>query len=180
MPSRLYTIKTWCGQRVHNVYHAITDELWHTWDDISNTKMNALFVLALVCCAFVLVGNVIILISYNLWLVSFPQVQLVHNSSQIAIQVVQMLFLMMFFSILFVIFVFYHGISPIWHVMTDTNRIRGPWYRFLMMFLSGFSNALCGLLATYSMTYTPQFIQAVLMCSIPFSAQAWTVVFIPE
>ncbi|EPY26573.1 hypothetical protein STCU_06187 [Strigomonas culicis] len=145
-------------------------------------ELKASFVLlfAILCVFVVIVGNVIILISINFWISVFPSEELLHNSSQIAIQVVAMIFIVTLFSIVMVAFTIAYGTAPLWHILVDRNRRCGPLMRFFLLFASGATNGISSVLGVYGMTYTPEFLQAVLMCSIPFCAQAWTVVFIKE
>ncbi|KAG5500752.1 hypothetical protein JIQ42_04777 [Leishmania sp. Namibia] len=158
---------------------ATREELQRTADNIRSIRLNIAFLFAMLCVLFVIVGNVILLISINFWLVQFPTDTLKHNSSQIAIQVVTMLFLVVLFSVLCAIFTAFYGALPLWHVLVDRNRVGGPCHRLFLLFASGSSNGISSVLGVYAMTHTPEFIQAVLLCCIPFSAQAWTVVFIP-
>ncbi|KAG5477759.1 hypothetical protein LSCM1_05057 [Leishmania martiniquensis] len=158
---------------------ATKEELQNTVNSIRATRLSIAFLFAVFCVLLVIVGNVILLIAINFWLVQFPTDALKHNSSQIAIQVVTMLFLVVLFSVLCAVFTAFYGALPLWHVLADRNRVGGPWYRLLLLFASGASNGISSVLGVYAMAHTPEFIQAVLMCCIPFSAQAWTVVFIP-
>lgn len=160
-------------------WKAMKEELQNTVDNIRSTQLNVAFLFAVFCVLFVIVGNVILLISINFWIVQFPVDALEHNSSQIAIQVVTMLLLAFLFSVLCAVFTAFYGALPLWHVLADRNRVGGPWYRLFLLFASGASNGISSVLAVYAMTHTPEFIQAVLLCCIPFSAQAWTVIFIP-
>lgn len=159
---------------------SMCEELKDSWDAVRDVKLNIGLFFAVFCVLFVIVGNVILLIGINFWLTVFPTDTLEHNSSQIAIQVVASMFLVLFFAVVMVAFAVVYGVLPLWHVLVDTNRRGGPWYRAFLLFASGASNGVCGLLGVYAMTYTPEFVQAVLLCAIPFSAQAWTVLFIPE
>lgn len=147
--------------------------------DIRNTKLNIGTTFALFCCILVLVGNVILLIALNFWLSIMPNNTVKHNSSQIAIQAIAMVFMLMFFFFFVVAFVMKYGFKPILRVLFTTECVRGRLYRLFLMFASGASNGISSVLSIYAMTYTPQFLQAVLLCAIPFSAQAWTVLFIP-
>ncbi|GET88947.1 hypothetical predicted multipass transmembrane protein [Leishmania tarentolae] len=160
-------------------WQATKEELQNTVDNIRRTKLNIAFLFAVFCVLFVIVGNVILLISINFWIAQFPTDALAHNSSQIAIQVVTMLMLVFVFSVLCAVFTVFYGALPLWHVLADRNRVGGPWHRLFLLFASGASNGISSVLAVYAMTHTPEFIQAVLLCCIPFSAQAWTVIFIP-
>ncbi|AYU79193.1 hypothetical protein LdCL_240016100 [Leishmania donovani] len=160
-------------------WKATKEELLNTVDNIRSTKLNIAFFFAVLCVLFVIVGNVILLIAINFWIVQFPTDALAHNSSQIAIQVVTMLLLAFLFSVLCAVFTAVYGALPLWHVLADRNRVGGPWYRLFLLFASGASNGISSVLGVYAMTHTPEFIQAVLLCCIPFSAQAWTVIFIP-
>ncbi|CAJ1008926.1 hypothetical protein Q4I28_004239 [Leishmania naiffi] len=160
-------------------WQATKEELHRTIDNIRSTKLNLALLFAVFCVLFVIVGNVILLIATNFWIAQFPSDALAHNSSQIAIQVVTMLLLVFLFSAMASVFAVFYGALPLWHVLADRNRVGGPWYRLFLLFASGASNGVSSVLAVYAMTYTPEFIQAVLLCCIPFSAQAWTVIFIP-
>lgn len=160
-------------------WKATKEELQNTVDNIRSTELNIAFLFAVFCVLLVIVGNVILLIAINFWIVQFPTDALAHNSSQIAIQVVTMLLLTFLFSVMCAVFTAVYGALPLWHVLADRNRVGGPWYRLFLLFASGASNGISSVLAVYAMTHTPEFIQAVLLCCIPFSAQAWTVIFIP-
>lgn len=155
------------------------DEYANMKKDIRNTKLNLGTGFALFCCVIVLVGNVILLIALNFWLSVMPNSTVKHNSSQIAIQVIAMAFMLMFFSFFVFAFIVKYGIGPIIRVLFTKDCVRGRLYRLFLMFASGASNGISSVLSIYAMTYTPQFLQAVLLCAIPFSAQAWTVLFIP-
>ncbi|KAK7194157.1 hypothetical protein NESM_000329300 [Novymonas esmeraldas] len=160
-------------------WQSIKEELQNTVNGIRSTRLNLAFLFAVFCVFFVIVGNIILLIAINFWIAQFPTDALAHNSSQIAIQVVSMSFLVFIFSLLCAVFTAFYGALPLWHVLTDRNRVGGPLYRLFLLFASGASNGLSSVVGVYAITYTPEFIQAVLLCCIPFSAQAWTVIFIP-
>lgn len=159
--------------------NSLKTELQTTWDAIRSTRWSLGLFFAIFCVLFVIVGNVILLIAINFWIVTFPTETAEHNSSQIAIQVVALIFLVLLFSIAGAIFTIVYGALPLWHILVDTNRVGGPVYRLFLLFCSGLTNGISSVLGVYAMTYTPEFIQAVLLCCIPFSAQAWTVIFIP-
>jgi MFS family permease len=154
-------------------------EMQTTWDAIRSTRWSLGLFFAIFCVFFVIVGNVILLIAINFWIGAFPAKAAEHNSSQIAIQVVALIFLVLLFSTVGAIFTIVYGALPLWHILVDTDRVGCPLYRFFLLFCSGLTNGVSSLLGVYAMTYTPEFIQAVLLCAIPFSAQAWTVIFIP-
>lgn len=158
---------------------SLKEELQLTWDSIRSTRWSLGLLFAIFCVLFVIVGNVILLIAINFWIVTFPAEAAEHNSSQIAIQVVTLIFLVLLFSIGGVVFTCVYGALPMWHILVDTDRVGCPLYRFFLLFCSGLTNGVSSVLGVYAMTYTPEFIQAVLLCAIPFSAQAWTVIFIP-
>ncbi|KAG5503448.1 hypothetical protein JKF63_05587 [Porcisia hertigi] len=160
-------------------WQSVKEEVQSTFENIRDTKFNIAFLFAVLCIFFVIVGNVIILIAYNFWIAQFPSDSTGLNTKQIAIQVVTMLFLVFPFALLCVAFTIVYSPRPLWRVLTDRNRVRGPWYRFFLIFASGATNSISSIIALYAMTHTPEFIQAVLLCCIPFSAQAWTVIFIP-
>lgn len=155
------------------------DEYANMKRDIRSTKFNRGTVFAIFCCLLVLVGNVILLIALNFWLSVMPNEAIKHNSSQIAIQLIAMAFMLMFFSFFVLAFLIKYGIRPIFRVLFTTECVRSPQYRLFLLFASGATNGISSVLSIYAMTYTPQFLQAVLLCAIPFSAQAWTVIFIP-
>lgn len=157
---------------------SVKEEMLNTWAGIRSTEFNLGFLFAVFCVFLVIVGNVMLLIALNFWLVQFPAEEAAHNSMQIAVQVVPLCFLFFLFLVLSAVFSFFYGGMPLWRALTDTNRIGNVWYRVFLLFASGASNGLSSVLAVYAMTYTPEFIQAVLLCAIPFSAQAWTVIFI--
>lgn len=155
------------------------DEYVNMKRDIRSTKFNRGTIFAIFCCLLVLVGNVILLIALNFWLSVMPNEAIKHNSSQIAIQVIAMVFMLMFFSFFVLAFLIKCGIRPILRVLWTKECVRSPQYRLFLLFASGATNGISSVLSIYAMTYTPQFLQAVLLCAIPFSAQAWTVIFIP-
>lgn len=157
----------------------VVDEFSNMKEDIQSTKASVSTFFAIFCVLLVLVGNVILLIALNFWLSIMPLDSMAHNSSQIAIQVVSMMFMLLFFTTFVVAFLVKYGFRPLWRVLVGGGRVGGPWYRLFLLFASGASNGISSVLSIYAMTYTPQFLQAVLLCAIPFSAQAWTVLFIP-
>eukprot|EP00796_Vickermania_ingenoplastis_P007456 gene7456-5253_t len=155
------------------------DEVRYMRDDVKNTKASFATFFAIFCFGIVLVGNVVLLIAINFWLSIMPTDNLDHNSSQIAIQVVSMMFMLIFFISFVVTFIGKYGVRPLIRTLIGRGRVGGPWYRLFLLFSSGATNAISSVLAVYAITYTPQFLQAILLCAIPFSAQAWTVIFIP-
>lgn len=163
-------------------WKAIVEEAVDIWHSIRDQRCTLGFLFAVICVLFVIVGNVILLIGINFWLTVFPVEEglLMHNSSQIAIQVVASMLMVIFFTAAAGVFVLCYGGVPLWRALTDTKRMRGPLYRGFLLVASGASNGICGILGVYSMSHTPEFLQAVLLCCIPFSAQVWTVIFIPE
>eukprot|EP00796_Vickermania_ingenoplastis_P007455 gene7455-5252_t len=155
------------------------DEVRYMRDDVKNTKASFATFFAIFCFGIVLVGNVVLLIAINFWLSIMPTDNLDHNSSQIAIQVVSMMFMLIFFTSFVVTFIGMYGVRPLIRTLVGSGRVGGPWYRLFLLFSSGATNAISSILSVYAITYTPQFLQAILLCAIPFSAQAWTVIFIP-
>eukprot|EP00796_Vickermania_ingenoplastis_P007452 gene7452-5250_t len=157
----------------------LVDEVSNMRDDIKSTNACMATFFAIFCVGIVLVGNVVLLIAINFWLSIMPTDNLDHNSSQIAIQVVSMMFMLIFFTSFVVTFIGMYGVRPLIRTLVGSDRVGGPWYRLFLLFSSGATNAISSVLAVYAITYTPQFLQAILLCAIPFSAQAWTVIFIP-
>lgn len=159
--------------------HTLLDEVKNMKHDTRRTKANAATFFAIFCVAIVLVGNVVLLIAINFWLSIMPVDALLHNSSQIAVQVISLLFILALFTSFVVAFIVKYGAYPLWDVLVSTQRMGNPFYRMFLLFGSGATNGISTVLSTYALTYTPQYLQAVLLCAIPFSAQAWTVIFIP-
>lgn len=155
------------------------EEVCTSWNGIRHQKIDAGFAFACLCVISVIVANVLLLISVNLWIAVLPLDNLEHNSSQLAIVVVSNLLMVLFFTLVTVVFAAVFGARSLWIILVDTQRVGGRLHRLLLIMASGFSNGLSGVLAVYAMTFTPEFVQAVLLCSIPFSAQAWTVLLIP-
>ncbi|KAH9597070.1 hypothetical protein LSM04_001796 [Trypanosoma melophagium] len=154
---------------------------WTMWfRGIREAKLDVTLAFAIICVLVVIIGNVILLISLNFWLSIFPVEEAATNSSQMAVQVIVSCFLVMCFSIVGIAYIVVFGIRPLWHALVDTNRVRGPLYRFLLLFASGATNALTGVLAVYSMSHTPEFLQSVFLSVIPFCAQVWTYLLVVE
>lgn len=158
----------------------VVDELSSMKTEIRETKASPATFFAVFCVLMVLVGNVTLLIAINFWISVMPVDSLAHNSSQIAIQVVAMILMIAFFSIFVAIFLVLYGYRPLVVILMSTDRMKGPWYRLFLLFASGATNGISSILSIYAMTYIAQFLQAVLLCAIPFSAQAWTILFISE
>ncbi|ORC88703.1 uncharacterized protein TM35_000151340 [Trypanosoma theileri] len=154
---------------------------WAAWvRGIREAELNTTLAFAIICVLVVIVGNVILLISLNFWLSIFPVEEASTNSSQMAVQVIVSCFLCMCFTIVGVTYLVMFGFRPLWRALVDTNRVRGPLYRLLLLFASGSTNALTGVLGVYSMSHTPEFLQAVLLSVIPFCAQVWTYLLVVE
>lgn len=158
---------------------AVAEELSTMKEELYSTRANATTFFAVFCVLLVLVANVVLLIAINFWLSIMPLDSLERNSSQIAIQVVSLALILGFFTLLTLFFAIFHGWKCLYGVIMRTDCVGGRLYRFSLLIASGVTNGLSSVLAVYAMTYTPQFLQAVLLCAVPFSAQAWTVWLIP-
>ncbi|EKF39464.1 hypothetical protein MOQ_000309, partial [Trypanosoma cruzi marinkellei] len=167
-------------RKSENIWDVTVSEWKVSLQDMQEAKFTGGFLFAIICVLVVIVGNVILLIALNFWLSIFPPNEAASNASQIAVQVIVCCFLVMCFFIVGVLFIVIYGVKPLWHALVDTNRVRGPLFRFMLLFASGATNAITGVLAVHAMSYTPEFIQAVLLSVIPFCAQLWTCVFIAE
>lgn len=167
------------GEAEKGIWEATLSEWKLCLREIRESSFGAGLALAVFCVLVVIVGNVVLIIGANFWLSIFPKDGESGNSGQIAVQVIVSVFLVMCFSIVGVAYAVVFGTRPLWHALTDRNRMRGPLYRLLLLFGSGATNALTGVLSIYSMSHTPEFVQAVLLSVIPFCAQFWTLLFVP-
>ncbi|RNF24519.1 hypothetical protein TcG_00683 [Trypanosoma cruzi] len=167
-------------RKLENIWEATVSEWQVSWQDMREAKFTSGFLFAIICVLVVIIGNVILLIALNFWLSIFPAGEAASNASQIAVQVIVCCFLVICFVLVGALFIAIYGVKPLWHALVDTNRVRGPLFRFMLLFASGATNAITGVLAVHAMSYTPEFVQAVLLSVIPFCAQMWTYIFIPE
>ncbi|RNF14825.1 uncharacterized protein Tco025E_05696 [Trypanosoma conorhini] len=168
-----------CLDKARNLWDVTLSEWKVSWEDLRDSKLSGRLLFAIACVLVVIVGNVVLLIAVNFWLSIFPVDSAAPNSSQITVQVIVCCLLSMCFCLFGVVFLAVYGLRPLWQVLADTNRVRGPLYRLVLLFASGATNALSGVLSIHAMSYTPEFVQAVLLSVIPFCAQLWTYLLIP-
>ncbi|CBH17526.1 hypothetical protein, conserved [Trypanosoma brucei gambiense DAL972] len=153
---------------------------WCYWCHlIRSFKCSFALFFAVLCVLAIIVGNTILLLSVNFWLDLMVK-ESTEGFTPIAVQVIVCLFLVLCFGVLIIVYIAVYGIKPLVRALCDTNRVGSPLYRMLLIFSSGATNGLSSALAIYAMTYTPEFMQAVLLSVIPFFAQIWTYALVRE
>ncbi|RNF01799.1 hypothetical protein TraAM80_06796 [Trypanosoma rangeli] len=167
------------ARKAGNVWDVTLSEWQLSWQELRSSKLTGSLLFAIICVLTVIVGNVVLLIAVNFWLSIFPVNEDTPDASQITVQVIVCCLLAICFSVFGAVFIVVYGVRPLWRALVDTDRVRGPLYRLLLLFFSGAANAMTGVLFIHAMPYIPEFVQAVLLSAIPFCTQLWTYLLIP-
>ncbi|CCW62545.1 unnamed protein product [Phytomonas sp. EM1] len=159
---------------------SVLNEFVQTYKDVRNQKITVGLFFAVLFVVMVIIGNVLWLIAQNFWYATLTETSSGGNSISLAILLITILFIEAVFMLLAIVFAMVYGVKEMWHAVVDTNRMRGPLYRFAVLIASGVLNGSSSVLQVYSFTHTPMLLQSILLCTIPLSAQVWTLIFIPE